>query len=58
MLEIRKMQRYTCGSQTKHPNYLNSAPVQMSWNKRSKTKMLLFQSTQQRLHHSYDGLRL
>lgn len=27
MLEIWKMKRYICSSQTKHPNYLNSADV-------------------------------
>lgn len=38
MLEIQEMKYYICSSQTKHPNYLNSAPVQMSWNKRKEMR--------------------
>jgi len=38
MLEIQETQHYICRSQTKHPNYLNSAPVQMSWNKRKEMR--------------------
>lgn len=38
MLEIWKMQHNVCSSQTKHPNYLNSAPVQISWNKRKEIR--------------------
>lgn len=38
MLEIWKMQHYIYSFQTKHPNYLNSAPVQMSCNKRKEIR--------------------
>lgn len=37
-LEIQEMQHYICSSQTKHPNYLNSAPVKMSWNERKEIR--------------------